>query len=173
MNDKKCTYCGYTSECREHVIPVAYLGLTRSYDSSINWIVPSCNRCNEFAGSVVFFSIPEKAEFILKSYRKKYKLMLLTEEWEEHELIELDYLLIKAIEGQRLLKEVVNEKILYLEKIQLLEKEYLMPDFIKTTILDVIKEYKELTRIRKNTKARLLRKQKKKALKPLLHNKQK
>lgn len=155
-----CVYCGCEKQCREHVIPVSYLGLTRSYNPNLNWIVPSCNKCNQLAGNQVFFSIPEKAEYIIKEYRKKYRKIILSEDWTEEEINELDYNLRNGIKAQIILKELVISKIEFLETVVKKHKEYLMPDFIKNTIIEIQKDHEQLV---KENKKKLRQKRKNRA----------
>lgn len=168
MNEDKCVYCGYDKQCREHVIPVTYLGLTRSYDPNSNWIVSSCNKCNQFAGNVVFFSIAEKAEYILKRYRKKYKKILLSEDWEEKEIMELDYNLRDGIRAQIILKELVISKIEHLETVVKKHKEYLMPEFIKNTIIEIQEDYNNLVKNSENKRTKKKNKRPKNTKKSLI-----
>lgn len=162
QNDKQdlCIYCGSSKECREHVIPVVYTSLSRSYDPSSNWLVPSCKICNELAGSEVFFSIPEKAKYILKRYKSKFKKRLNMPEWTQDELDELDHLMRESVMAGLIAKRVLLEKIGNIKKTTELPTDFNRPHFIELQIEDMIKEYQELLEKNKKEIKRLKRKKK-------------
>lgn len=114
-SDIKCTYCAsYADIEREHVIPASYFG-RKTYDEDKQWIVDSCATCNRLAGNAVFFSIPEKAAYILKRYKRMYKKVLALGNWNPDELEDLGYLLKVSIEQRQLSKALIQRKLRYLE----------------------------------------------------------
>ncbi len=126
-----CTYCGSDSDLqREHVISATYLG-TRSYDEDKQWIVPACRICNLLAGSKVFFSIPDKAEYILSRYRKRYKKILSIPYWDEEELKSMGYLLRASIEGGIMAKAIINQRVRYLEIVTTYAGDYRRPKWVQ------------------------------------------
>jgi len=139
----KCIYCGSDAECREHVIPVSYTSDRRSYDESREWIVPACNTCNGIAGCNVYFTIPEKAEYILKKFKSRYRRILEMPSWTESELAELDYTLREMTFANIVAKRVAFEKKEYLETITDMPYDYKMPKFIKTKYLKWKKDYQK------------------------------
>lgn len=135
-----------TADCRDHVIPVSYLSISRSWNSDYNWLVPSCSICNMLAGSKVFFSIPEKAEFILKRFKVKYRKILNRPEWEEKDLNALDYNLRKMIWGGMVAKRVALEKVNFLEKTTKLPIDWERPDFVNRQIREITEELQRLNK---------------------------
>lgn len=146
INEKPdlCIYCGSTNECKEHVIPVAFLGLIRSYNQSNNWIVPSCERCNTLAGSEVFFSIPKKAEYLIKRYRQRHKKEINMPEWSQDEIDELEYKFREMIYAGLTAKRVLINKLDFLKSISKMPDDYLRPDFIEKEIEELIEEQKKI-----------------------------
>lgn len=150
---RKCVYCE-DDNCelvREHVIPVVYLG-NRSFEEDNQWIVPSCNKCNKFAGSALFFSIPEKAKFISKRYKIKYKKILKMPYWEENEIKELNYKLRESIRQSMILQIIIKRKIKQLENVSEYPIDYLRPKFIENKMKEWIKLVKSLNDKRKKYK---------------------
>lgn len=141
-----CEYCLSPKECRDHVIPVSYLGDRRIYNRSEYWIVDCCEQCNSLAGNKTFFSIPEKAKFILKRLKRRFSKSLNTPEWREEDLQEMDYALREMIFAHLVAKRVVLEKIKNLEVTIEKDREYLMPEFIKLRIKEWRLEHEKLIR---------------------------
>jgi predicted nucleotidyltransferase len=134
--EEKCTYCGMSKECREHVIPVVWLSMGRSYNSDLCWIVPSCSICNSLAGAKIVFSIPEKAEYIAKRFKIKYKKILNFPEWTEEEIKKMSYSFRKSIWGRMVAKRVATEKLNFLEIVSQYPLDYKRPKFIENQILE-------------------------------------
>lgn len=138
-NKYVCIYCGASSECRDHVIPVCYLSLGRNYDPAKEWIVPACNSCNHMAGAFIAFSIPEKAKYILKKFKKKYGKFLRQPEWTQEEMDELDYNLRTMVWGGLVAKRLALERQKILEKTCELPTDWERPDFILNQIIEARK----------------------------------
>lgn len=126
-----CTYCGAASELeREHVIPVVY-HITRSFDPSRQWIVPACGTCNRLAGSKLFFSIPEKAGYLLRRYRVRFRKALDLPFWKHEELNEMGYKLRKGIEQSMLTRMILLKRVSYLETVANYARDYLRPQWVE------------------------------------------
>ncbi len=111
----KCVYCASCADIeRDHVIPAAYFG-RRTFDEDKQWIEDCCATCNKLAGSAVFFSIPEKAAYILKRYKRWYRKTLGLGNWSPDEIEELGYILKVGIEQKQLAKALIQRKLRYLE----------------------------------------------------------
>ncbi len=149
-----CTYCGATSECREHVIPVCYLSLSRNYDPRKSWIVPSCNSCNSLAGAFIAFSIPEKARYITTKFKNKYRKFLKQPEWTQEELDELDYKLKTMIWGSMVAKRVASERLKVLETVSTFSPDFKRPDFVENQIKEALSVYnvKQKKKVKKKGK---------------------
>jgi hypothetical protein len=157
LENSKCTYCGASAECKEHVIPVAYLSIGRSYDPEKCWIVPACNSCNNLAGVFVAFSISEKAKYITKKFKLKYKRILNAPEWTEDEMNEMDYNLKTMIWGGLVAKRMAYERLKQLEITSNFAVDYERPKFIETQIMEAT----EVWNIKvKNKKRKYIRKNK-------------
>lgn len=141
-NNYICIYCGAPSDCRDHVIPVAYLSLARGYDPEKQWIVPACNNCNLLAGPYIAFSIAEKAQYILGRFRCKYKKLLKHPEWQQDELDDLDYSLRTMIWGGLVAKRVALEREKILIETCELPSDYKRPDFVTNQIEEANKVFK-------------------------------
>lgn len=157
VNLTKCTYCGATANCREHVIPVSYLSLSRSYDPEKNWITPSCDNCNSLAGASVCLSIPEKAQLIKKRFTRKFSKVLNQPEWSNEELSEVSYSLREAIWGSMVAKRVAIERLNHLEYICEKPVDWNRPKFIEEAMHELRKMMEE---IKKQAKKRKKKKKK-------------
>ncbi len=144
-----CTYCGESAGVeREHVIPAAFYA-TRSFDPNNQWIVPACRICNSFAGSSLFFSIPEKARYLSKRYKRKYKKLLRIPFWSQEELEEMSYKLRVGIESSMLMRLAVLRRISFLDVISDYGREYMRPQWVE----EEYKKYrKEMAKYRKTRK---------------------
>lgn len=130
----KCTYCGGESELnREHVIPASYLG-RKTFHRNSQWLVDSCKTCNTRAGTEVFFSIPEKANYIKREYQRKYAKILRLPEWATDELDELSMDLKKLVLAGLSEKRDFLRRIEHLAYIATLNNDYLMPDWFKDNV---------------------------------------
>lgn len=135
----KCTYCDsqYGIE-REHVIPVSWYGF-RAYDDKRQWLVPACRDCNKLAGSKLFFSIPDKASYLYKRYRLRFRKVLSIPYWSPQELSELDRNLRESIESSIFAKVVVQQRLKYIESVSNYDKGYMRPKWVEI----LFEEYKE------------------------------
>ena len=143
---------------REHVIPVAFLG-ERLYNPNSQWIVSACKTCNLVAGSSLFFSIPEKASFILQRYRVRYAKILGTPMWTDMELKEVDYILRQAIKETLMAKAIISRRLSYLSTITTFAHDYLRPLWVENMYKEHIKKLKRGRSVKlKVKKAKTLRK---------------
>lgn len=153
-NDFVCTYCGDNTEIqREHVIPATYYML-RSFDPNDQWIVSACRICNNLAGSSLFFSIPEKAKYILRRYRLRYKKVLSMPFWTQDELNEVGYSLRHGIEQSMLMRMIVLRRIRHIEAVSEYDKGYLRPKWVEVEYMKYRKEMgtkKKRKRVKKPT----------------------
>ena len=97
-----CVYCGDFNQCRDHVIPVRYMSVLRSYNSDDT--VDCCHLCNRLALDYPAKCIEEKAYYLINQYQKKFSKILKMPEWENNEIDELSGNLqfkVKATENHR------------------------------------------------------------------------
>lgn len=153
MEYDRCTYCGFESDLqREHVIPAHWWG-TRSYKQSEQWIVPACRQCNKFAGPYVAFSVPEKAAYVAKQYRRKFRKLLSMPVWKKEEIEELSYTMRVIIEESQITRQMILYRIDYLEKVSEYSADYMRPKWVESYIADEIRKHKHLKKsLRKKRK---------------------
>jgi len=108
-----CIYCGDYYQCRDHVIPVAYASVFRSYKPGTT--VHCCRQCNTLLGDKAHFTIQDRANYLATAYREKYAKEITFPYWEEHELAEMHYNHRKQIEKK------LRLKVTYLKKLDNLE----------------------------------------------------
>lgn len=130
MDDYICVYCGSDGGVREHVIPASYLG-DRTYDENKQWIVDACETCNTLAGAATFFSIPEKADFISRQYKSKYKKILKIPHWTEGEIKQLGYRMRVGIEQALIAKRVLLGKLQHLETVIEYPRDFMRPKWVE------------------------------------------
>lgn len=109
---KHCVYCGDWFQCRDHVIPVSYSSVYRTFN--IKETVPCCNTCNLLAGDSVHFSVSSKAEFLIKRYERKFKKVLSLPHWTQEEMDELDYSLAHFVLTRQHLRALIRAKLVNL-----------------------------------------------------------
>jgi len=149
VEQRTCIYCDSDSSLiKEHVIPASFFGY-RCTDTDKQWIVTACETCNILAGSFTCFSIPEKAAYLVKRYKQKYRKLLATSYWSEEELNELDYTLRMSIIGALEAKSILGIKIRNLELVSNYDLDYLRPHWVEMWMLEERKKKKK-KRTRKN-----------------------
>lgn len=85
---RDCTYCGSILELgRDHVVPSAYTHIVRTFSSV--YTVCACRECNSLLGDVMILTVPERAQYLAKTYKKRYKKLLKMPDWKESELEEV------------------------------------------------------------------------------------
>lgn len=152
-----CIYCGSESEIeREHVIPATFLG-DRTYDDERQWVVRGCKTCNKLAGSAVFFSIPEKASYLVGRYKKNFRKILSIPTWTNEELGEVSEVIRAGIEESLVYRSIVGKRIEYLESVSEFSYDYKRPDWVTELMLEWRKQQqaekkrkKEVRKRRKN-----------------------
>lgn len=150
--ENSCTYCGAVGEIhREHVIPAVFYML-RSYDPNSQWIVPACPTCNSFAGSKLFFSIPEKAFYLVERYKVRFKKFLDLPLWNEEELKGISYKLRKGIEQSIISKVLVQRRVAYLTNVSEYPRDYLRPKWVEEEYKKYLQEIKFQRRVSRKKK---------------------
>lgn len=108
-----CIYCGDYYQCRDHVIPVSYNQVYRDYKHGAT--VYCCNECNSLLSNKAYFTIQDRASYLLEAYRKKRWKEITFPEWRINEVKELGYNLRTMVERSLKLKS------LYLSKLENIE----------------------------------------------------
>lgn len=110
-----CTYCGEHADCYDHTIPIAYRQNTRKGFENRTYAVPSCTECNTTLGAAPFFTIKERADYILKKYLQKHKKIINHVEWSEEELEDMSNEFKRTIKATMKMKEVIKSRIPWLK----------------------------------------------------------
>lgn len=116
-SDERCVYCGDWFECRDHVIPRAFLRVYRDYRR--NETVHCCALCNQLAGDYVAYSTGEKAAYLMARYERKYKYWLELPVWTGAELKGLRYSLRTRVACNEALRRLIAFKIRNLDLVSL------------------------------------------------------
>lgn len=108
----RCAYCGDPADTLDHVVP-------RSYDDTASFgrdkCVPACATCNTMLGNVFFHTVGERAAYLVRGYRWRYRKVLRSVAWDDDELAELGYALRKSVTASIKIKHDVVSKIEHLE----------------------------------------------------------
>lgn len=112
-----CVYCGDFYQCRDHVIPLAWLRVYRDYRPGET--VYCCMMCNQSAGSYPARNVQDKAFYLIHRYQHKYAKVLALPNWEEDEIDELEGMLKDYIKGNTYLKQVLMRKLENLDLVSL------------------------------------------------------
>lgn len=109
-----CTYCGEVSEALDHVEPYSATG-TYGKRHQRSWakrhVVPSCAECNHLLSNLNFVSIAERAAYLAKKYKDRYKKILSLPSWGQEELAELRPNLRKIVIRDQKKKKTMQRRI--------------------------------------------------------------
>lgn len=88
-----CSYCGASSECQDHALPLDYFHENREiaavmYNIQGYKTVYSCRSCNALAGYSWANSFSERKAIILERFEKKFKKEIKAKDWTEEEINE-------------------------------------------------------------------------------------
>jgi hypothetical protein len=106
---ESCVYCGDWYECRDHYVPVSWLGLQRHYTSGD--CVPCCQECNLLLGNVRIFDLSQRALFLGDRYQITRSKVLNLPNWSDEELKEIGYSLCKLIKRGLMLQSIYFAKL--------------------------------------------------------------
>jgi hypothetical protein len=112
-----CVYCGDWFECRDHVIPLAFMRVYRDYRKGET--VHSCAICNQLAGAYVSYSVGEKAVYLLTCYERKYKRWLELPVWTRPEVGELRYTLRTRVRLNEAFRRLIVAKLRNLDLVSM------------------------------------------------------
>ena len=133
MTIEPCVYCGEIAEVQDHVIPRSYLreiNRSRRWDrfKTGDWLVPSCAECNSTLGSELLPSIPSRASFLLKKYKRKWNKVISYPIWSEEEINELSGSFKTTVQDLLNLKLFYLTRISHLERVSKLDEGHMAPD---------------------------------------------
>lgn len=118
----ECTYCGIAANGLDHVIPVSYDFASRSAASyAKDLVVPCCSECNSRLSNFYLPTIAERAEYLIGSYKDKYKKVLNRPDWTDEELKDMGATMRKRIKADAQLKIDLEQRLTYLLDVSLNE----------------------------------------------------
>lgn len=115
--EDRCVYCGDWFECRDHVIPRAFMRVYRDYRRAET--VHCCALCNQLAGDYVAYSVGEKAVYLIDRYERKYRKWLELPVWTKPEVYELRFTLKKRIATNEAFRRLIVAKLRNLDLVSL------------------------------------------------------
>jgi HNH endonuclease len=111
---RDCTYCGLPASDRDHVIPVSFNGIGRK---NASWTkddtVPACKECNSLLHNFWLPTIAERAGYISRVLKVRYKDVLSIPAWSEEDLEELGYKLRKMVRSNLKKKKLIEMRIVF------------------------------------------------------------
>lgn len=117
----KCYYCGDLADTMDH-IPAVSIVYSFGVDYFTNLSIPlykvsCCNECNVLLGSKEINTLKERVVFIYDKLQYRYRRFLAQVSWYEDELEELDGHLRTYIENSILIKNFIENRLVYMEEI--------------------------------------------------------
>ena len=106
-----CTYCGDIADSLDHVVPHSYARLNASDKRyyAKKYCVPCCRECNNLLGNKLFHTVWQRAEYLEKKYKSRYKKILSLPEWDAEDIQEMGHNMRHVIEaGQKDKKETLR-----------------------------------------------------------------
>lgn len=111
-NFDSCFYCGDIATDRDHILPASSRGPVRRFSGQET--VRACRECNVVLGPKIFLSIFDRIDYLIRTYRKRYKLNKPTVHWDEDELEEIGHTLASKIKKDISKRERGENKIVFL-----------------------------------------------------------
>lgn len=112
VDDYFCFYCGDIGDCLDHCPP---LSLMQLYPSFSKILVKACRECNAKLGARLLPNLSSRLEFLLKKYKKKYRIILKLPVWEKEEIDELSGSLKEYIIAKRDSKRLAKIKLDFIQ----------------------------------------------------------
>ena len=109
-----CAYCGEFADTFDHVIPVSHKYVNRKLEVGNKEAVPCCRECNETLSNVFLHTISSRSDYLIKRYKKKYKKVLNTPNWESDELEEMGANMVRSILARMDMRDIVQERLQHL-----------------------------------------------------------
>jgi len=113
IGNEHCVYCGDYFQCRDHVIPVSYASVYRTYRPGDT--VHCCTQCNTLLSNVAHFTVQDRAAYLMERYRQRFWKFIIFPPWRGADVLELGYKLRLQVEKS------LKLKALYLTKLRNLE----------------------------------------------------
>lgn len=104
-----CVYCGDYYQCRDHIVPVAWESVYRTYRPGDT--VPCCSECNSYLGDRPIFTLEDRAHYLVDAYITKRRDILSYPLWTEAEIEALGYSLREPIRRTMYLKDLYRLKL--------------------------------------------------------------
>ena len=114
-----CYYCGGYTNGVDHVVPQVLLNRLREYPE---WaealasrrrklLVPCCRECNNLLGSSYQDTLAERKEELKRRLHRKYKKILATPDWFNHEIMELGPKLQEHVMAGVMMRDFLKERL--------------------------------------------------------------
>ena len=110
-----CSYCGEYADTHDHVIPVSYKHVTRANETGNKEAIPCCSECNTTLGNVFLHTVSARAEYLLKRYKKRYKKVINTPDWDDDELQEMGESMRLSIIARLDMRGIIKERLSHLK----------------------------------------------------------
>ncbi len=110
----KCTYCGDSVDCIDHVIPISSYSMSRKQLEKSGVRTFSCNHCNQALGSRVFDSFRDRLLFVNRRIVKKAQEYRNEASWSDDEICELDHTLRTFVANRQVGMRLADERSIWL-----------------------------------------------------------
>ena len=114
-NDAVCVYCGDRATGLDHFVPVSLASLFAGTEIEVRgrFLLPSCGDCNGRASNKIFRTVAAKRRWIQASLRKSYRKLLVSPDWTQAEVEELEWTLRTAVMALQAKKRRVLARLMW------------------------------------------------------------
>jgi hypothetical protein len=112
-----CVYCGDWFECRDHRVPIDWVGNHRSY--AAGEIVAVCHECDSLLSHCSRLTLASRADHLIRAYEKRAAKWLRVPPWSERELQEMGYGMQSQIRRALILRSIYTSKLRNLDLTEL------------------------------------------------------
>jgi len=106
---RHCVYCGDWFECKDHYVPIDWLGYHRSYAAGD--VVPACRECILLLSNFAKDTLQLRAEHLIGAYERRAAKWLRVPLWSEQELQEMGYGMQRQIRRALMLRSIYITKL--------------------------------------------------------------
>lgn len=114
LESNECFYCEEWADTADHCPPISLVKFCHYYERIK---VRCCRSCNGMLGGRYLPSLFVRVEFLIQRYKKKFSRILKMPIWYDCELEDVNGALKKYIQIEIENKELIKNKISYLEKL--------------------------------------------------------
>jgi len=119
LHNSICFYCGEGATAFDHVIPYSRLTNVekRRNKHAVGVIIPTCHECNNLLGARLFDNIYQRALYVNKKLKKKYRTAIdATLLWGEEEIQEMHGKLKDMVLQNIQTGEVAYDRVMWIER---------------------------------------------------------